>query len=84
MLQGKGALLPPLGEEGEQSQHPVQQMLTWRPQAVDGEGEKVGTDLRVLAQVIQRPRGIFAAWLENAMAALVLRQEQIPAHGEVA
>lgn len=59
-------------------------MLTWRPQAVDGEGEKVGTDLRVLAQVIQRPRGIFAAWLENAMAALVLRQEQIPADGEVA
>lgn len=47
----------------------------------------MGTDLRVLAQVIQRPRGSlspFVAWLENAVAALVLWQEQAPADGEVA
>lgn len=47
-------------------------MLTWRPRALQGEGEKVGTDLRVLAQVIRHQGGSlspFAAWLENATAA---------------
>lgn len=72
MPQGQGALLPPLGEHGEQPQ-------TWRPRA--GHGEKVGTDLRVLARVVQRQRpraslSPLTAWVENATAAQVLCQGQ--------
>lgn len=66
VLQGQRAPFPHLGEHREQTQ-------TWRPRAVHG--EKVGTEPRVLAQGMQRPRASLSpltAWVENATAALVL------------
>lgn len=90
MLEGEGALLPPLGEEEEQPQSHSTGLSRRSPGDLELSTEKGKRRAQTSESWHRSSRdqggslSPFAAWLENATAALVLWQEQTPADGEVA